>query len=87
MSTTFKTEIDLGKKYRDSATGFEGTASAVYFFKHGCERVALKGLNNQGDLVEFTFDAPELEDLSGKPVKLLEPRTGGPHDRTPVSRR
>lgn len=84
--TTFKTEIELGKKYRDSATGFEGTASAVYFFKHGCERVALKGLNNQGDLVEFVFDAPELEHQSGEAVKLLEAKTGGPHDRKPVSR-
>jgi len=85
--TTFNTEIELGQKYRDTATGFEGTASAVYFFQHGCERVNLKGLNGQGELVEYVFDAPELEHReSGRKVELLEKKTGGPHDRTPVAR-
>ncbi|SLC05104.1 Uncharacterised protein [Mycobacteroides abscessus subsp. massiliense] len=85
--TTFSTEIELGQKYRDIATGFEGTASAVYFFQHGCERVNLKGLNGQGELVEYVFDAPELEhQASGLKVELLEKKTGGPHDRTPVAR-
>ncbi|TDH48708.1 hypothetical protein E2F47_22695 [Mycobacterium eburneum] len=86
--TTFKTQIKLGDKYRDTATGFEGTASAVYFFLHGCERVNLKGLNGHGELVEFVFDAPELEHVGSKrKVKLLEPKTGGPHDRAPLGRR
>lgn len=85
--TTFNTEVELGQKYRDTATGFEGTASAIYFFQHGCERVALKALNGNGELVESVFDAPELEQLtSGRKVNLLEKKSGGPHDRTPVAR-
>lgn len=86
--TTFQTEIELGQKYRDTATGFEGTASAIYFFRHGCERVALKSLNGNAELVECVFDAPELEHIAtGRKVELVEKKTGGPHDRTPVARR
>lgn len=84
---TFKTNIRMGARYRDSATGFEGTATAVYFFQHGCERTLVKGINGQGEVVEYVFDAPELEEVStNKRVELVECKTGGPHDRTPAPR-
>ena len=86
--TVFKSEIELGKKYTDSQTGFEGTASSVVFFQHGCERVCLKGLNKNNELVEYYFDSPELQlSETGEQVKLLEQKTGGPHSRTPTDRR
>lgn len=86
--TTFRTQIKLGERYRDTATGFEGTASALYFYQHGCERVNLKGLNGHGELVEFVFDAPELERATtGRKIGLIEKKTGGPHDRAPLGRR
>lgn len=73
--------IEFGEKYRDPSSGFEGYAEHLYFFKHGCMRVSLRGVNKTtGEPAEFTFDAPELvrcED--GEPV-ARGPRTGGPHD-------
>lgn len=84
--TIFRTDIKHGRRYRDRATGFEGTATAVYFFEHGCERVNLKGLNGQGEVVEYVFDAPELEDAETR-VRVQTKVPGGPHDRAPVHHR
>ena len=81
----FRTQIELGEKYIDKATGFKGTATAVHFYEHACERVTLKGINSNGEIVEYVFDAPELKDDSDQPV--LTRKAGGPHDRTPVARR
>ena len=88
----YKSELETGKRYRDTATGFEGTCIAVTFWQHGCERGTLKGINNQGDVVDYSFDAPELELVrtdgeKTRPVKLLEKKTGGPHDRAGAPRR
>jgi hypothetical protein len=86
--TTFRTELKLGERYRDINTGFEGTCSSITFFAHGCERLALKGMNNQGDIVEYAFDAPEVESVTtAKPIRVIEAKTGGPHDRAPMRRR
>lgn len=86
--TTFKTQIKLGEKYRDTQTGFVGVASAVFFFEHGCERVNLKGINFQGEVVEYVFDAPELEHVeTAKKIKLVTPKPGGPRDRAPMGQR
>jgi hypothetical protein len=84
-SSVFETDISLGERYRDTATGFVGTATAVYFYLHACERVCLKGMNGQGEVVEYVFDAPEIEhaETNTRPVVT---KTGGPHDRKPVSR-
>lgn len=86
--TTFRSELKLGERYRDTNTGFEGTCTVISFFQHGCERLTIKGMNKQGDVVDYAFDAPEVELVkTSKPVKLLEEKTGGPHDRAPVRRR
>ncbi|MCV7255272.1 hypothetical protein H7J86_24215 [Mycobacterium hackensackense] len=83
--TTFRTDIVLGEKYRDTATGFEGTATAVYFYEHACERVNLKGLNTQGEVLDYVFDAPELVHAvtAARPTVT---KAGGPRGRTPVAR-
>lgn len=83
--STFKSDIVLGERYKDTQTGFIGHATAVYFFQHGCERVQLKALAD-GEIKEFVFDAPELEHVDTG-VRATSPRTGGPHDRTPVPSR
>jgi hypothetical protein len=85
--STFRTEIKLGERYRDKATGFEGTCVALFFYEHGCERVQLKGMNNTGEVIEYVFDGPELESVkTGRQVQPLEAKTGGPHGRTPPAR-
>ena len=84
----YRSEAELGEVYRDTDTGFVGTACAVTFFQHGCERVSLKGINTNGEVVEFSFDAAELErDRDREQVKLIEQKTGGPHDRAAIRRR
>lgn len=79
--------IEFGRKYRDPASGFEGEVQALYFFKHGCLRVSLRGVNRTtGEPAEFTFDAPELVEVeTEKPVPAGR-RTGGPHDLAPMRR-
>lgn len=82
----FRTDIRHGRRYRDVATGFVGTAIAIHFYEHGCERVSLKGINTNGEVVEYAFDAPELEDEKTGTRALVEV-PGGPHDRIPPPRR
>lgn len=86
-ATQYESEIVLGEEYVDKQTGFSGHAVAVVFYQHGCERVTLKGLNGNGEIVEYGFDAPEIRHkASGQPVKAVSRKTGGPHDRNPMRR-
>lgn len=80
----YRSDIKLGEKYRDTQSGFEGHAVALYFYQHGCERVALKTLAD-GEIKEFVFDAPELASVKTG-VRAVVTKTGGPHDRTPIAR-
>lgn len=80
-------EIEFGIRYRDPASGFEGEPTALYFFKHGCLRVALRGVNKTtGEPAEFTFDAPELVEVETMKAVPAGIRSGGPHDLAPVTR-
>jgi hypothetical protein len=82
----YKSDIKIGEKYRDTQTGFEGHATALSFFQHGCERVTLKGMNTQCEIVEYAFDAAEVESVKTG-LRAVSERTGGPHDRAPMRRR
>ena len=63
----YESDITLGEKYRDKNTGFEGVATNVVFFQHGCERVTLKTLDSSGkNIVDQNFDAPLLELVRGE---------------------
>lgn len=74
----YETDIVLGRRYRDTQTGIEGTAIAIGFFQYGCERVTLEAVV-QGKIEEYSFDAPRVEDIETK-VRAVSERTGGPHD-------
>lgn len=80
--------VELGKRYKDKASGFEGTATALYFFEHGCLRINLRGSSKTtGEPVDASFDAPDLIDgESEKAVPASPTRTGGPHDTAPMAR-
>lgn len=82
--SVYRSDIKLGEKYRDRQTGFEGHAVAVYFYEHACERVEIKALVD-GEIKSYVFDALELESVKTG-VRATSTRTGGPHDRTPVTR-
>lgn len=76
---------EFGKKYHDPISGFEGTATAISEFLHGCRRIQLSGSVN-GEPKDYVFDEPQLEPIeTPKPLaptrgkggpKTMPPRTG-----------
>lgn len=80
--TTYKSDIVLGERYTDSQTGFEGVATAVYFFQYGCERVEVQTMDATTQEIRTNcFDSPRLVHVkSGKVPKVA--RTGGPGSST-----
>lgn len=77
-SETYRSDIKLGERYRDEQTGFEGIATAVYFFQHACERVSVETYDPARlEVKTETFDAPRLVHVDSG-VKAKTTRTGGP---------
>lgn len=73
--------IEFGHRYRDRASGFEGSAVALYFFEHGCLRVNLRGASKTtGEPIDATFDAPELVAVATETAVPKGSTKGGPHD-------
>lgn len=73
--------IQLGERYRDTITGFEGIATARFEYLHGCVRWNLTGVLN-GEPKDFAFDEPQLEPV---PAEKFTPTrtTGGPRSTPP----
>lgn len=67
----------LGKRYRDTISGFEGVATARYEFLHGCVRWQLSG-EVGGEPKDFNFDEPQLEEVSTKVEHKATRGLGGP---------
>ena len=57
----------LGKRYRDTISGFEGIATGVFDYLYGCRRVNLEG-SVDGKPVGHIFDAPQLEEVEGQTI-------------------
>lgn len=76
----YKSDIVLGERYRDTQTGLEGIATAIYFYQYGCERVSIETLNESDKTISGTaFDAPRLQHVESGKVATVK-RTGGPGD-------
>lgn len=75
---SYASDVVLGDQYRDSQTGFEGVATAIYFYQYGCERVQVEAFDKKTqDIRSLAFDAPRLIHVkTGKAPKVT--RTGGP---------
>lgn len=67
--------VELGKVYRDSLTGYEGTATARFEYLYGCIRICLETCID-GKPDERTFDEQRLTD---KPAAT----SGGPRPSPP----
>lgn len=52
--------VQLGKKYVDEVTKFEGTAVVTAEYLYGTTRVQLDALDDEGKLKSEWFDAPRL---------------------------
>lgn len=78
--------IELGQKYRDTISGFTGTATSRHEYLYGCIRVGLTGLSVDGRAPEeLLFDEQSIETVQGeKPTPTAKaggsrpapPRTG-----------
>lgn len=79
-SEKYQTDIKLGEKYRETEHGLVGTVTSVHFYQHGCERATLELISKDGELKEYTFDAPRLEHCETKKIARTN-RTGGPRAR------
>lgn len=69
----------LGERYRDTLTRFEGFATCRTEYLYGCVRVGLEGVAAGKPELEY-FDEQRLEGVAGEEVGTTA-RTGG--DRPP----
>lgn len=69
-------KLKLGKKYRDSITGFEGVATGRFEYLYGCIRYCLEGIDKDGKPDERIFDEQRLTDTPTA-------KTGGPRVAPP----
>jgi hypothetical protein len=75
----YRSDIELGVRYRDKQTGIEGTATALHFYQFACERVTIEAVSKQsGELQEYGFDAPRLVSVEAPEEPVRQQRTGGP---------
>jgi hypothetical protein len=76
--TTYTSDVILGDQYRDSQSGFEGIATAIYFYQYGCERVQVEAFDKKAqDIRAIAFDAPRLIHVKSGKAPAVK-RTGGP---------
>jgi hypothetical protein len=76
--------VELGKRYRDTITGFDGTATARYDYLHGCTRWNLTRAHPEhGGPQDAVFDEPQLEPVEDEVQHAGTSDTGGPHDEPP----
>lgn len=76
-SNNYRSDLKLGERYEDQKTGVSGHLTALHFYEHACERATLRFVNKDGEIIDSTFDAPELIHVeSRKPVSSARP--GGP---------
>jgi hypothetical protein len=77
--------VELGRRYRDPISSWEGTATGIFTYLNGCRRVCISGVLN-GQPKEFTFDEPQLELVPDAVVIEVQPvgsGRGGPRPNPP----
>lgn len=75
--------IELGKKYRDNISGFEGVATARFEYLTGCIRYCLESGGKDGKPEEWIFDEQRLEEVEAPPVKTKSAKRGGSRPTPP----
>lgn len=73
----YRSDLRLGEKYRDETTGIVGHVVAIHFYEHACERATLRFLDQDRNVQEVTFDAPELVHVTTE-VRATSTKAGGP---------
>ena len=75
--------VQLGEKYRDTLTGYEGTATSRSEYLYGCVRVCLEGPDKDGKPDEYYFDEQRLVAVSTDQPVTTTATTGGSRRPTP----
>lgn len=72
-------EVELGRKAKDTISGFTGIVTAISEYLNGCRRICLSPkVKKDGDLPDSCwFDEPQLKILRGG-VRRGDKNTGGP---------
>jgi hypothetical protein len=86
---TYESEIEVGARYRDTVSGWEGVATAVYFYMNGCVRVEISHRDKDGKPEGYVFDEQQVEAVASKKPAAKKPAkaaVGGPRDSAPVPR-
>ena len=80
-------ELEIGARYRDTVSGWEGVLTAVYVYMNKCVRVELSAVDDKGQPKGFVFDNEQVTLVVSTPVvtKPAQP-SGGPRDSSPVAR-
>ena len=56
--------VVLGERYRDPISGWEGVATCIFTYLHGCRRVLLAGADGDGKPDDYAFDEPQLDPVN-----------------------
>jgi hypothetical protein len=78
--------IELGKRGRDSVSGWEGVLTARYEYMNGCVRYELSSKDKDGKPQGYVFDEQQIEMVEAEPVPTQPRRTGGARGSSPVVR-
>lgn len=79
--------IELGQRYKDRVSGWEGIAVARYEFLNGCVRFEIAGADKDGKPTEYVIDEQQLEPTDGPVfVPLDAGPKGGSRSNQPVAR-
>jgi len=75
MGTIIKTDLEFGKEYEDTITGFKGKCTGIVRHQFGCIRALLQPpIDKDGKHPEgIWLDEPQLKDITPKTKK-----PGGP---------
>lgn len=73
----------LGNKYRDTLTGFEGTATGRTEYLYGCVRVLLEGAGSDRKPEDFWFDEQRLIEVGAERPVETNATSGGPSPAPP----
>lgn len=77
--------IILGRRYRDTISGWTGVATARYEYMNGCVRIELSGVDKDGKPDGHVFDIQQIELATGAVPVAAMPR-GGDRSGRPVDR-
>ncbi len=77
--------IKLGKKVRDTVSGFEGVAVSSHEYLQGCRRISIQPkVDKEGKLPDTcSFDEPQLEYVDTEKALPSNTKTGGPEKYMP----